>query len=77
MHAKLIENNDDIQFNEMLAFNNFFNIDKIVKWFRIVRLLEALEAIQNDSENLKLFEAVRNDFENFKLFEINSKQLRI
>ena len=25
MHAKLIKNNNDIQFNKMFAFNNFFN----------------------------------------------------
>ena len=25
MHAKLVENNDYIQFNEMLAFDDFFN----------------------------------------------------
>ena len=25
MHAKLVENNDDIQFNEIFAFNNLFN----------------------------------------------------
>ena len=25
MHAKLIKNSNNIQFNEMLAFDNFFN----------------------------------------------------
>ena len=25
MHAKFIKNNDDIQFNEKFAFDNFFN----------------------------------------------------
>ena len=25
MHAKLIKNNDNIQFNEMLTFDDFFN----------------------------------------------------
>ena len=39
------------------------NIDKIVKWLRIVKLLEALEATQNDSENLKI---VRNDLKRLR-----------
>ena len=58
-------------------FIDAWHIGKIVKWFKIVKLFETLEAVQSDSENFKLFEAIRSDFENLKLFEISSEQFRV
>ena len=71
--------NEKFRVNEFrtLMFETTNNIDKIVKWLRIVRLLEALEETQSDSKNLKLFEAARSGFENLKLFEISSEQLKV